>query len=62
MKIKQWNKYILELIEDKDPEKINLLSKMLSDADQAKQELRNKGYGWTGLSLLDTVREEVPTK
>jgi hypothetical protein len=37
-----------------------LTAKVLHEADQAKQILRDKGYGYTGLSLLETVKSEVP--
>ena len=47
-------------MEAKDNEDIlNKLSLLLEEADQAKQELRNKGYGWTGLSLLETVKRVI---
>ena len=47
-------------MEAKDNEDIlNKLSLLLEEADQAKQELRNKGYGWTGLSLLETVKRII---
>jgi len=39
---------------------LDIISKMLFESEQAKQELRTKGYGWIGLSLLLTVQQEVP--
>lgn len=39
---------------------LDLLVRMLVEMDQAKQLLRDKGFGWIGLSLLETVRSEVP--
>ena len=50
---------------DHNPNKleyIDLVSKVVIQADEAKQELRKKGYGWTGLSLLETVKTEVPDR
>lgn len=40
---------------------LDLLSTYLEEIDRAKQTLRNKGYGCTGMSLLETVQKEVPT-
>lgn len=53
---------IKEIIKNKNESTILLLTRILFESEQAKQELRNKGYGWTGLSLLETVRQEVSTK
>ena len=58
MKAKDWEKQIKANINDN--EWLALLGKMLEETGQAKQELKNKGYGWLGLSLLQTVIEEVP--
>ena len=58
MKAKDWEKQIKANINDN--EWLVLLGKMLEETEQAKQELKNKGYGWLGLSLLQTVIEEVP--
>lgn len=44
----------------KDHKTLGELSRFLQEAEQAKQALRDKGYGWTGLSLIDTILEEVP--
>jgi len=51
---------VYDAIEFKKEEHIDLLIQMLRESEQAKQALRDKGYGWTGLSLLRTVIEEVP--
>ena len=53
-----WKELVLEAV--KDPERLDLLTQLLEESDEAKQVLRNKGYGHTGLSLLKTVEEEVP--
>ena len=54
MKAEKWKELIMEAKDNEDI--LNKLSLLLEEADQAKQELRNKGYGWTGLSLLETVK------
>lgn len=59
MKTKYWKDYIMKIVLDRDEEQLNLLAQLLEEADEAKQELRNKGYGWIGLSLLKTIQEEV---
>ena len=59
MKAKYWKEHIKRMIILNDEKSLDLLSQLLEEADQAKQELRNKGYGWLGLSLLKTVQEEV---
>lgn len=61
MKAKYWEERIKEMVNNNDEESIRLLAELIEEAEQAKQELRNKGYGWTGLSLLKTVIEEVPS-
>ncbi len=53
---------IRQTIEKKDENTLDLIAQIIFESDQAKQELRNKGYGYTGLSLLLTVQEEVPIK
>lgn len=37
------------------------IAKMLEEADLAQDMLRKKGYGWTGLSLFETVKQ-VPSQ
>jgi hypothetical protein len=61
MKAEFWENRIKEIVTNNDNESIKLVAKLIEEAEQAKQELRNKGYGWTGLSLLNTVLEEVPS-
>ena len=36
---------------------INGIAQQLAEEDEAKQLLRNAGYGATGVSLLETVKE-----
>lgn len=42
-----------------DYRRLNLLAKYLEETDRAKQLLRDKGYGWTGLGILETIQTEV---
>ena len=60
MTYKGWEKLLIDFIDKKDKETFELLNIILFEQDEAKQELRNKGYGYTGLSLLETVKQEVP--
>lgn len=60
MKKKHWEDRIKEMVINNDNESVRLLAKLIMEAEQAKQVLRDKGYGWTGLSLLKTVINEVP--
>lgn len=60
MNEENWKKRITESVQNDDTNSLDVFAKMLEEAEQAKQELRNKGYGWTGLGLLETVKNEVP--
>lgn len=42
-------------------EQLNLLARALAESERAKQMLRDKGYGWTGLGIYETCRDEVPS-
>ncbi len=60
MKSKDWKKLVQQAVREVEAgrfEKLDLLSKHLEMCDEAKQELRNKGYGWTGLDVLETVKQ-----
>lgn len=57
MKAKGWKNIIIGTTYDDN--QLQLLAKHLEEADSAKQLLRDKGYGWGGLSLLKTV-ELIP--
>lgn len=39
-----------------DVEKLDMLEKCFDIAEKAKQVLREKGYGWTGLDILETCK------
>lgn len=59
-----WISLVLEAVQEArrgDRGKLDLLAAYLAEADQAKQALRDRGYGWTGLGLLETIQSEVPT-
>lgn len=64
MSVYRWACLILECAEEwqKDPESkgLSLVARMLREAEQAKQVLRDKGYGVTGTGLLETANE-VPS-
>lgn len=59
MKAEGWRDMIMMFATDAldgKPENLDRLAKQLEEEDAAKQCLRDKGYGWTGLSLLKTVQ------
>lgn len=43
-----------------DSEGLDLVVRFIAEHYEAKQILREKGYGWTGLGLVETVKE-VPS-
>jgi hypothetical protein len=43
-----------------DDRALKLLATELQEGREAKQVLRDKGYGWIGLSLLKTIEQLVP--
>lgn len=57
----QYAQKIKEAVESGDVEYLNLVSQIIVMAEESKQVLRVKGYGWTGLDLLKTV-ELVPNQ
>jgi len=57
MKAEYWKKALIKMVLDENEEQLNLFGEMLEECDEAKQLLRDKGYGWLGLSLLETVKE-----
>jgi hypothetical protein len=59
--MKDWARDLVhDVIENKKIEQIELLIQLIRESEEAKQTLRNMGYGWTGLSLLETIKKEVP--
>jgi hypothetical protein len=62
MKKQNWESLIIRAVHNADKgdsESLKLLALHLEEVDTAKQALRDKGYGWTGLSILETVLSEV---
>jgi hypothetical protein len=60
-----WKGLVIKAVREADAgnvEILDLLAQNLYEADWAKQVLRIKGYGWTGLSLLLTISTEVPSR
>jgi hypothetical protein len=60
-----WKNLVLDAVgkyDDGDWSQLDLLAQVLTEMDAAKQALHDKGYGVTGLSLLETVRQEVPAR
>lgn len=59
-----WRNLVIQAVSDlsysHDSSGIDLLATHLEECDKAKQALRDKGYGWTGLSILETVNQ-VPS-
>ena len=54
-----WRELILDAVakaQAGDESQLDLLARHLEMCDEAKQELRNRGYGWTGLDILETTR------
>jgi hypothetical protein len=50
----------VDSLNEGDASHVELLAKIIVEAKEAQQLLREKGYGWSGLSLLNTVSQEVP--
>jgi hypothetical protein len=64
MDAKHWKAFIRSAVESAEAgkhEQLNLLARALEESERAKQMLRDKGYGWSGLGIYETVRDEVPS-
>lgn len=61
MEAKDYKDHIIQIVTNNNIKAVEILAELIYQADQAKQVLRDKGYGWTGLSLLKTVQDEVQT-
>jgi hypothetical protein len=60
MKAEGWKLLVKQAVAEDEsgkPETLDLLARYLEMCDEAKQELRNRGYGWTGLDILETVKQ-----
>lgn len=54
--IEQYRKQIIDAVSSNDEESITLLATIVTQSQFAQEQLRTKGYGWTGLDLLETVK------
>lgn len=55
-----WRQNILSAVakyQQGDSQHLELLAQLLDEQDTAKQMLRSKGYGCTGMGWIDTVNE-----
>lgn len=62
MNAEGWQLLVMQAVEHYmagDTHRLQLLARHLEMCDQVKQVLRDRGYGWTGLDILETV-EMVP--
>ena len=60
MKSDGWKELILQAAYEEsvgDHKSVDLLAKLLEEVDRAKQLLRDKGYGVTGMGIFETVNE-----
>jgi len=63
MKADAWRQQAMNAVDEArngDPRMLDRLALLLEQQDQATQLLRDKGYGWKGLSILESV-ERVPS-
>jgi hypothetical protein len=60
MKAEYWRTYIKDVVANNDLDKLNLIARLLEENEKAKEALRDKGYGATGLNLVKIIQEEVP--
>lgn len=59
MKAEDWQAFIMRAVEEYaagNPTSLQLIARNLEVCDDAKQVLRDRGYGWTGLDILETAR------
>lgn len=60
MTLQGWRELVLSVAwkcHDGDDRSVDLLAQLLWEQDAAKQILRDKGYGCTGMGWLETVAE-----
>ena len=60
MTIDQQHEFVKQACKEQDPSTLDLIARGLWEAEEAKQVLREKGYGWTGLGIRETC-QLVPT-
>lgn len=60
MNKEDWREWVVYVVHDDqargDPELLDTLAEYLEKCDLAKQKLRDLGFGWTGLDILETVK------
>lgn len=64
MTVQGYREGIIKAVEEHyagDSTYLNMIAEVLEEQDEAKQALRDKGYGHTGLSLLRTI-QQVPRR
>jgi hypothetical protein len=55
-----WKELVIQAVDENskgDEARLNLLVQLITECEEAKQELRKKGYGVTGQGILKTVHE-----
>ena len=59
MKADDWQAFIVRAVGESangNPISLQLIAQNLEMCDSAKQVLRDRGYGWTGVDLLETAK------
>lgn len=59
MKAADWQAFIMRAVEEYaagKPDNLQRIAAHLEMCDSAKQVLRDRGYGWTGLDILQTAQ------
>jgi hypothetical protein len=57
MKRDEWREMVIEAVHQKDGALLDSIAGLLERQEQAKQRLRDLGYGVTGMDLLELVEE-----
>lgn len=63
MKADDWQAFIMRAVGESangNPISLQLIAQNLEVCDDAKQVLRDRGYGWTGVDLLETAKMVPP--
>lgn len=59
MRAIDWQEFILRTVEEYaagNPDNLKTIAHYLEMCDNAKQVLRDRGYGWTGVDIMETVK------
>lgn len=62
MDIKDYKILIVNAVKENDKQMINIIAQGLYEANEAKQLLRKRGCGWSGLNILETVKLYIEEK